>query len=370
MNVVRRLWPILIAIFVILPPLARAQGTGATTMDELLRELNREQPDEPAGDSDTEAAVTAPLAPELPQPLDAKSCKDCGSIFSGDSSDALGDLIRETLKLKTPDELAQYFACYDIGGYHENYRDFSLMIKAAADSFNVPAQALSCLIFRESRWDAGARSGSGATGAGQQVQENIDHINAKITRNGSEDQKQWQAYFKAVNARDPKLGALCNGDFKTKTNAACRVSSVGATAMYLREIDGIVQATTGLSSDGTKNMIETWVLLGAGHNAGTGTIQRALNAAKAQGLAPNKWGALVLRQVRIDLAKVYQRQVESGKLNTAALREKFKNDVEARIEEVTHHMETLRNCLSAGNTKPPSGTPQRECSRAKSPIKK
>jgi hypothetical protein len=81
--------------------------------------------------------------------------------------------------LKSPEELERYFSCFELKpGFTQRYQEeLHTYVEAASGAFELPYPFLSCVLFRESRWDANAfNSSSHAAGLGQFLPASFDTL--------------------------------------------------------------------------------------------------------------------------------------------------------------------------------------------------
>ncbi len=95
---------------------------------------------------------------------------------------------------KTDSDLNRYLECYAVetGRYEKIKHVYMPLIDAAASGFKVPKAMLACLIFKESRFDPGARSYTGAMGLGQHLQSTMGDITKILKPMGAEELRSLQ----------------------------------------------------------------------------------------------------------------------------------------------------------------------------------
>ncbi len=154
----------------------------------------------------------APITVAQPTPnVDCQECSAYNLTMLCQSSlfrDITQDVKNYTSAFKSSKELEEYFFrsrknCKD--DHHENYlNEYQHYVRDAAKAFQIPEPMLSCLLFIESRWDADAKSGSGAVGIAQFMPNTADTVGAIISSLG-QSEKQFENLEQLQDAFQEKV---------------------------------------------------------------------------------------------------------------------------------------------------------------------
>jgi hypothetical protein len=269
-----------------------------------------------------------------------------------------------TGEFKSSESLGRYVNCYIQNEennqlYIQQYRP---LIKEAAKSFAIPEAFLTCLLFRESRFNKAAKSGVGARGLAQFMPGTIKFVSGMVAKydvgdsklselralksgalgyvslrdqayaetyiQGVEFTKNWGRYFEGIrqigryNGPTPRNFSL--------QGALTPEIAVGASAFYIRYImefykerlnsDFLKQA----GSDQKPNP-DFLLLIAGSYNMGHGAGMKMLERAKPNSLK--------------------------------AWRERMNNS----NKETRGYMNSISNCMKAGSFEPMQGDPWRSC---------
>ncbi|MBK7890212.1 MAG: transglycosylase SLT domain-containing protein [Bdellovibrionales bacterium] len=187
---------------------------------------------------------------------------------------------------KSEGELNRYMSCYLVEpGRYESYQEWTPYIRTSAREFGISESLLTCLLFRESRFNPSARSHSGALGLAQFLRSTMPTITNLIQAgktdpeevkrltelaakdsNKPQDRKdreyaiarlksiavgmKWDSYFNQLRAQK-----MYKQNTPTQFNRALAlnpVTAIGAAGLYLRFIiDHFQDALKGHGADGT-----------------------------------------------------------------------------------------------------------------------
>jgi hypothetical protein len=269
---------------------------------------------------------------------------------------------KSKLDIKSTAEIFRYMKCYlPKNRKLENAQEYMKLIEAAAREFDFPTAFLACLIFRESAgFDPNAKSSAGAQGLGQFLGVTAKFVNG-IIRSGNLDRddelrfkkiyidrksdkeekvwaesvlrnfelaRRWKAYFARLNAQNLTTLKQAPEGF-TIADARSPQKAIGAAALYLRFIFEFMDDE--LNSRGKLNLgsrnepkPDTLLVVGGAYNMGHGAAVKRLSKTAAS------------------LPAWHQRLRRSNR-------------------ETQNHMDSIQNCMQAGNWKPMSGTEKRRC---------
>jgi hypothetical protein len=109
---------------------------------------------------------------------------------------------------KSEGDLRKYLDCYVVepGRMKIVTEQYLPLIAQAAKDFDIPKTLLACLIFRESRFDINARSGTGAIGLGQHLRGTMADI-SRVVGDDFSDLPKLQALHSSLSSRDSSLSA-------------------------------------------------------------------------------------------------------------------------------------------------------------------
>ncbi len=187
---------------------------------------------------------------------------------------------------KSEGELNRYMSCYLVEpGRYDSYKEWTPYIRTSAREFGISESLLTCLLFRESRFNPSARSHSGALGlaqflrstmptvtnliqAGKTDPEEVKRLTELAAKDPSKPQDhkdreyatarlksiavgmKWDSYFNQLRA-EKKF----KQDTPTQFNKALALNpatAIGAAGLYLRFIiDHFQDALKGKGADGT-----------------------------------------------------------------------------------------------------------------------
>lgn len=187
---------------------------------------------------------------------------------------------------KSEGELNRYLSCYLVEpGRYESYKEWTPYIRTSAREFGISESLLTCLLFRESRFNPSARSHSGALGlaqflrstmptvtnliqAGKTDPAEIKRLNELAAKDPSKPQDhkdreyatarlksiavglKWDSYFNQLRA-EKKYKQNTPTQFN-KALALNPATAIGAAGLYLRFIiDHFQDALKGKGAEGT-----------------------------------------------------------------------------------------------------------------------
>ncbi len=279
---------------------------------------------------------------------------------------------------KSEGDLRKYLDCYVVepGRMKVVTEKYLPLIAQASKDFDIPETLLACLIFRESRFDIKARSGSGAIGLGQHLRGTMADISrvvgddfsdipklqalhntlsgresslspqdikdmryAKTRMMGATQAAQWNNYFASLSAKRLHKGPPPKV-VSTKTITTPSIA-IGATAFYLQSILIHFQKTLDpslsleQSDKGSRNYDALLAAAGA-YNMGPGAASGMLEDIRPPN--PKKW-------------------IERLKKSN---------------EETAGHILSIQNCLSSPSASGsawsgPLGSPNNDCSSPEEP---
>lgn len=274
---------------------------------------------------------------------------------------------------KSEGDLRKYLDCYVVepGRMKIVTEKYLPLIAQAAKDFDIPQTLLACLIFRESRFDINARSGSGAIGLGQHLrgtmadisrvvgddfsdvpklqalhdsmsgresglstQELKDMRYAKARMMGATQLAQWKNYFENLSAKELHKGPSPKV-VSTKTITTPSIA-IGATAFYLQSIlihfQKTLDPTLSLEqSDKDARNYDALLAAAGAYNMGPGAASGMLEDIRPPN--PKKW-------------------IERLKKSN---------------QETAGHILSIQNCLTSPSTSTsawsaPLGSPHNDCS--------
>lgn len=297
-------------------------------------------PDEPAEPEHhpLELTVTRPRKNPCPaKEISAGSMDDIDPTIQN-----VGDLINHIRAkdsgMKSLNEVKKYIACYPLSekgaknlNSYEPFMDkitHSFSIAFRSETLNINPSLFRCLLRRESGFDPASLSFTGAVGVGQHTNINIEHISSRIKNPKSWEHKLWNQFF--TNAlKDPKARALmesCPGakkgmlpTFNSKKDAACPLSSLAASGIYILEIQKALRQSSSARTIAWNQDLEYELAVGASYNLGDGAAGKAVDDLLVDG-----W---------VD-----------------AIQNRPSN--KQKKQEVKNHISALRNCLEDKNWKP------------------
>jgi hypothetical protein len=234
-----------------------------------------------ARDREQVNASTRPPSPAAsatpcPDTLREKAAHEPLPEYVNEISGLMGFIINRTGGMKTDVEVDRYVACH-LGGeqpyqdYNNRYRH---LIRSASEAFGVPRGLLTCLLMRESQFDSRLVSETGARGLGQHTRVNIAHIREQLTKNGR-DRESWEQY-RALAGRSPAAPLRCPNQFSSEADAFCPDSSIGAAALYLREIQQALMRSSRVQNVQWENGLDLSLVMVAAYNMGSPTAASAV----------------------------------------------------------------------------------------------
>jgi len=109
---------------------------------------------------------------------------------------------------KSEGDLRKYLDCYVVepGRMKIVTEQYLPLIAQAANDFDIPKTLLACLIFRESRFNINASSGTGAIGLGQHLRGTMADI-SRVVGDDFSDLPKLQALHRSLSSRESSLSA-------------------------------------------------------------------------------------------------------------------------------------------------------------------
>ncbi|MBL7688856.1 MAG: lytic transglycosylase domain-containing protein [Bdellovibrionaceae bacterium] len=187
---------------------------------------------------------------------------------------------------KSEGELNRYVSCYAVEpGRYDAYKDWSPYIRASAREFGISESLLTCLLFRESRFDSNAQSKSGALGPAQFLRSTMPTVTnliqagktdpdevKRLTELAAKESKtrqdkknrtyavarlkaiavgmKWKSYFDQL--RSQKIYKQSTPTEFNKALALNPATAIGAAGLYLRFIiDHFHDELKGRGAEGT-----------------------------------------------------------------------------------------------------------------------
>ena len=232
---------------------------------------------------------------------------------------------------KSEGELNHYLSCYAVlPGRYEAYKEWAPYIRTSAREFGVSESFLTCLLFRESRFDPNARSKSGALGlaqflrstmptitniieAGQVDTDEVKRLNKLAEKDVSKPQDRkdktyaitrlkmiavgmkWNSYFEQL--RSQKKYKRDTPNKFDKSMALNPAAAIGAAGLYLRYIiDHFHDALKGQGAEGTSLPapgLDFHLAAAGAYNLGEGTAIKLLKEVHPPD--PTKWKERLLK---------------------------------------------------------------------------